>query len=91
MSIEKIYEDQPKRNTLGFDITCQVQALLEMLRREQRSHDDMQSFGDLLDAIMPRLQSLNDAAMALFTDVNAVTSGELIQTVYGRGEKGEPS
>ncbi|MGC4062960.1 MAG: hypothetical protein QM749_19810 [Aquabacterium sp.] len=84
MSNESVYEDQSKRNTLGFDITCQVSALLNMIKREQSKHEDLQSFNDLLNAVMPRLHDLNEAAMALFSDGNALTSSDLMVTIHGK-------
>lgn len=87
MSSVEIFEDQSKRNTLGFDITCQIEALLEMLRNEQRRIDDPNRFGSLLDAVIPRLNDLNNAAMSLFTDSAALTSGALFCTVHGLTEE----
>jgi len=83
MNDGKTFEDQNQRNEMGFDITCQVSALLDMLKSERQRHEDMNTFGDLLDAVMPRLHDLNEAAMALFTDPVALECGEVALTVHG--------
>lgn len=91
MSNEKIFKDQAKRNKLGFDTACQIHALLDMLMNERHRHDDFQSFGDLLDAVFPRLYELNDAAMSLFDDPEALNSNALATMVRGHILEGKAS
>lgn len=87
MSYDIPFADQPQRNEMGFDVTCQILALLDTLINERQRHDDFQTFGNLLDAIVPRLQDLGNAAMALFTDQAALGGDNLHVTVYGRCKK----
>lgn len=84
MSHGKGFKDQAKRNKLGFDTTCQISALLDMLRHERRRHDDFQAFCDLLDAVLPRLDDLNNAAMSLFDDPGALKDANIATVVHGQ-------
>lgn len=74
-------KEQEKRNRIGFDVTCQVGALISMLAREKEQ--DSSHFEDLLNATLPRLHQLNETAMALFSDANAFGDDVIVTTVYG--------
>lgn len=82
MSTTYLFKEQDKRNRIGFNVTCQVSALISMLTREMAQ--DSSHFEDLLNATLPRLQQLNEAAMALFSDDNAFSDDVIVTTVYGK-------
>ncbi|RTL30695.1 MAG: hypothetical protein EKK47_10355 [Burkholderiales bacterium] len=73
--------NQSERNEIGFQITCQIGALLRTLSRER--DQDSSHFEDLLGATLPRLLQLNDAATAIFSDENAFADDSVKACVYG--------
>lgn len=83
MSKNYRFKEQERRNRIGFDVTCQVSALIDMLSREKEQ--DSTHVEDLLNAMLPRLHELNEAVMALFTDANAFNDDRIVTTVYGKG------
>ena len=52
-----------------------------MLKREQQQ--DPSHFKDLLEAVLPRLEQLNESALSLFADTGALEGGQLARVVYG--------
>lgn len=82
MSKSYQFKEQERRNRTGFNVTCQVAALISMLSREKEQ--DSSHFEDLLAATLPRLHQLNEAAMALFSDENAFSDDVIATTVYGK-------
>lgn len=74
--------DQARRNSIGTEITYQMDALLCMLNRERRV--DEGRIHDLLNAILPRLHELNLGAMAMFSDKNVFNNESWKDVVYGK-------
>ena len=81
MSTTHKFKDQETRNAIGADVADQLGALVAMLGREA-AQDDWH-LKNLLNATLPRMSALNNAASALFSDPNAFSGGDLMKTVYG--------
>ncbi|MGC4059871.1 MAG: hypothetical protein QM749_03020 [Aquabacterium sp.] len=73
---------------MGFEITCQMGSVLDMLVRELARADDFCDFADLLNATLPRLRELSEAAAAMFNDPAAFSDDSFVRTVYGRRDAG---
>ena len=78
------------RMKAGFEAAAQIEALVGMLRREQK-HGDRDSLDTVLQGLLPRLNDLTSVLLSILGGDDARPTSELQMVVHGEAGEEEPA